>query len=48
MKWIIKMMIEGIKQDPAANLIAPAVTALLVSLLVRVVKNATVTGVMYR
>lgn len=39
MKWIIKMMIEGIKQDPAANLIAPAATALLVSLLVQLLKT---------
>lgn len=39
MKWIIKMMIAGIKEDPAANLIAPAATALLVSLSVQLLKT---------
>jgi hypothetical protein len=38
MKWIIKMMLEGIKKDPAANLIAPAATALVTNLLILLLK----------
>ena len=38
MKWYIKMMIESIKKDPAANLIAPVATALVTNLLIQMLK----------
>lgn len=38
MKWYIKMIIEAIKGDPAANLIAPAATALVTNLLILLLK----------
>lgn len=38
MKWIVKMIIEAIKGDPVANLIVPAATALVTSLLLQLLK----------